>query len=132
MDPLELLLKKDQFSKQNKIINLTLPEEFISLANKDLPSSSIEPLTYIIKDRGLSKNDIIRWRIGYCSSGFYENRIVFPSFNYEAKLNFFTTRSYNKRTWPKYKNPQTSNKDIIFNEIDLVDDQILTITERYL
>ena len=106
MDPIELLLKKDQFSKQEKLINLTLPDEFISLANKDLPYSSIEPLTYLLKERGLSKKDIIRWRIGYCTSGLYENRIIVPSFNYEAKLNYFVSRSYNKKTWPKYKNPR--------------------------
>jgi len=54
---------------------IDLPEEFISLANKKQSISSKRPMRYLA-DRGVTKKDIIRWKIGYCSRGEYKNRII--------------------------------------------------------
>lgn len=106
-------------------INLDLPEEFISLCNKNMGVTNAIPLTYLSK-RGIEKEDILRWKIGYCPTGPYEGRIVVPSFNMEGKLNYFVARSYDKN-WRKYVNPPES-KDIIFNElmVDWEDDIVIT------
>lgn len=98
--------------EKNKQHKICLPDEFISLANKKLPTTSIYPLNYL-KSRGINKKDIIKWKIGYCSSGAYAGRVVIPSFNIEGDVNYFVTRSYDN-DWKKYMNPQVS-KDIVFN-----------------
>lgn len=100
--------------EEKKEESISLPEEFISLANKKLPLSSIEARNYLKKDRGLTQEDIVRWKIGYCREGEYKNRVIIPSFNLEGKVNYFIARTYGKDF--KYKNPIAS-KDIIFNEL---------------
>jgi len=96
--------------------DLTLPEEFISLANKSLPKTSTYPINYL-KSRGLTREDIVKWKIGYCSTGVYENRVIFPSFDLNGNLNYFVARSYTN-DWKRYYNPPTKN-NIIFNHLYL-------------
>ena len=104
---------------------IDLPEEFTSLCNQNFGTLSSFPLSYLAK-RDINKEDILRWKIGYCPSGDYEGRIVVPSFNLDGLCNYFIARSYTKNSF-KYKNPPMS-KDIIFNElyIDWEDDIVLT------
>lgn len=91
-----------------------LPKEFISLANKDLPVTTKFAYKYLM-DRGLTKQDIILWKIGVCLSGQYEGRVVVPSFDNNGDCDYFIARGYGKQ-FPKYMNPKVS-KDIIFNEL---------------
>lgn len=91
-----------------------LPEEFVSLANKDLPPTAAPAIRYLL-DRGITKKQIIQWKIGYCSRGEFAGRIVFPSFNKEGDVNYYVARTY-KDDWMKYKNPAAS-KDVVFNEL---------------
>ena len=91
-----------------------LPKEFISLANPNLPITARPAIKYL-KDRGVTKADILRWKIGYCSSGQYENRIIIPSFRGDGYANYFVARTYSKH-WKRYLNPPASN-NIIFNEL---------------
>jgi DNA primase len=95
---------------------IDLPEEFISLANKKQSISSKRPMRYLA-DRGVTKKDIIRWKIGYCSHGEYKNRIIIPSFDKDGDVNYFVSRSYSG-DWMKYKNPDAS-KDVVFNELNI-------------
>jgi DNA primase len=101
-------------NKQENEIELELPSEFQSLANKTLPVTAKPALNYL-HERGVTKEDIIRWKIGYCFSGEYENRIIIPSFGEKGKLNYFIARTYNGGRF-KYKNPQAS-KNVVFNEL---------------
>jgi len=93
-----------------------LPGEFISLTNRKLLVGGKRAKKYIL-DRGLTDRDIARWKIGYCASGEYKNRVIFPSFNKDGKVNYFVGRSHSD-DWMKYKNPMVS-KDIIFNELNV-------------
>ena len=99
-----------------QVETLSLPEEFISLANKSLPVTSTYPINYL-KFRGLTKQDIVRWKIGYCSSGKYEGRVIFPSFSLNGRLNYFVGRSY-LGDWKRYLNPPRQS-DIVFNHLYL-------------
>ena len=91
-----------------------LPKEFISLANNNLPITARPALKYL-KERKITKNDILKWKIGYCSSGVYENRIIIPSFNESGDVNYFVSRTYANH-WKRYLNPPVSN-NILFNEL---------------
>jgi DNA primase len=110
-DPIDLLEEED--TKKEETI-LELPKEFKFLGNKNLPISSIDAKLYL-QERGINRADILKWKIGYCSTGEYEERIIFPSFNLKGDCNFFVARSY-KKSGLKYKNPEAC-KDIIFNEL---------------
>ncbi len=111
---------------EKEIENLDLPEEFVSLVNKKLPTTSIYPMNYL-RSRGLTKEDVVRWKVGYCSTGTYENRVIFPSFDLAGKLNYFVARSYID-DWKRYCNPPTKN-DIIFNHLYLDFSKPITIVE---
>jgi DNA primase len=106
---------------------IKLPEEFISLCNKDISLTSLSARRYL-NERGIIKENISHWKIGYAVSGEYENRIIIPSFNIEGKLNYFIARRYDGKTWQKYKNPKIS-KDIIFNELCVDWNSDITIVE---
>ena len=97
---------KDEPGKQD----IKLPDEFKSLS---------EPHTSIIKDhamlflkkRGITEQDIIRYNLGYCTEGQYQNRIIIPSYDENGRLNYFVGRDFYSSTL-KYKNP-TIPKDVI-------------------
>jgi len=120
---LEDLLFSIEQTKEEETV-LKLPEDFISLTNKKTSLTSLEARRYL-NNRGVSKKDILKWKIGYCPKGEYGGRIVIPSFNEDGKVNYFVARSYGK-AWPPYKNPNVS-KDIIFNQlyVDFKNDLVL-------
>jgi len=97
-----------------EIEQLSLPEEFVSLVNRNLPPSAAPALRYL-RSRGITRQDIVQWKMGFCSRGEFEGRIIFPSFSASGEVNYYVARSYTG-DWMKYKNPSTS-KDIVFNEI---------------
>lgn len=113
-------------TKPEIVNNLKLPEEFQSLCNKDISLTSLKARKYL-KNRGLSKEDILFWKIGYATSGEYLDRVIFPSFDMEGKINYFIGRTY-ENNWKKYMNPEAS-KDIIFNELYLDWTRDITIVE---
>lgn len=105
---------------------INLPKEFITLTGKHNSLSNI-PLRYLY-ERGISKEDILKWKIGYCPDGEYAGRVIVPSFNLEGKINYFVGRSY-RDDWMKYKNPSLHKNSIIFNELYVDWDNDLTLTE---
>ena len=117
------LLKAPPVEEAQKI---SLPEEFICLGNKNLPISAKAPLRYL-KKRGITKKDIVKWKIGYCPVGQYKNRIIVPSFDDNGYCNYFIARAYTD-DWLKYKNPPAT-KDIIFNDLYVDWSKELTLVE---
>lgn len=103
---------------------VSLPEEF-KYFNKS-PESN-QALKYL-KKRGITKNDIIRYNIGYCSSGPYSGRVIIPSYDKNNQLNYFVGRSYFSDENNKIKAPSTS-KDIIGFELFVNWDLPLNICE---
>jgi DNA primase len=103
-----------------------LPAEFISLCIKRLPRSSQQAKEYLYS-RGLKKEDILLWKIGYCNEGRYGGRLVIPSFNNNGDCNYFISRSYVGHRM-KYLNPPVG-KDVIFNELYIDWDEPVTLVE---
>ena len=80
------------------------------------------------KDRRISKEDIIKYNIGYCDSGIYTNRIIIPSYDVDGRLNYFIARSVFTEERFKYKNPPISKNVTIFeNQINW--SKPITLTE---
>ena len=88
-----------------------LPKEFKSLSNQYNSIAYKHAISYL-KRRQVTSNDIIKYNIGYCESGKYNNCIVIPSYDKDGILNYFTARSFDKNSSLKYKNPDVS-RDII-------------------
>jgi hypothetical protein len=88
-----------------------LPKEFKPLSNQYNSIVYKHAISYL-KHRQVTSNDIIKYNIGYCESGKYNNCIVIPSYDKDGILNYFTARSFDKNSSLKYKNPDVS-RDII-------------------
>lgn len=118
-------------------IELFLPKEFISFNGNDfLPTDTehYQAYSYLIFDRKLSWDLIVKYNLGFCLSGRYANRIIIPSYDTYGELNFFIGRSFIDKNnhgnkiipylMPKY------NKDrIIFNESNINWDSTVYLVE---
>jgi len=113
--------------KPDEIIQVVdLPTDFRSLTHKKLDSCGKKALQYL-KNRGIDKKDILGWKVGYCTSGRYRDRVIFPSFNEDGNANYFVARSLTEGDF-KYLNPAAS-RNIIFNELYLNFEKEITIVE---
>jgi DNA primase len=116
-----------QFREEELQQILQLPKDYQPLHKNNTPMSLKRPLNYLLR-RGLDKYDIAYWKIGFCPSGEFEGRLLVPSFADDGSLNYFITRSFTEKVWPKYKNPKAS-RNIIFNELFIDWDKDIVITE---
>ena len=105
---------------------LEMPEGFRTLTSKTIPLTA-RPAKAYLRSRGITKNDLLRWKIGYTSVGPYADRIIVPSYNMSGELNYFVARTY-KDSYKKYMNPPAS-RDICFNELFVDWDSDLVIVE---
>lgn len=100
-------------AQEDKPLNFAcLPQEFAPI-NLDINTSSLvntRALTYL-KNRGLTTFDILKYNIGYCASGKYNDRIIIPSYDKDNQLNFFSARAIGDSNY-KYLNP-AFDKNII-------------------
>jgi len=111
--------------EEEEIQRVELPEEFQTLTGRKSIYSRA-PRDYLNK-RGVTDEDILNYRIGYCSSGEYEGRLILPSFGMDGYCNFFTSRTYG-RAWPSYKNGP-GGKDVVFNDLTIDWEKPITLTE---
>ena len=91
--------------------NLALPKEYTPFIDKPNTLMARHALVYLQR-RGVTKEDMIKYHMGYCEDGEYKNMIIIPSYDSEGKLNYFTARSFEKEPYRKYKNPSVS-RDIV-------------------
>ena len=109
-------------------VHVSLPPEFKLILNGNKNNPEFRNALMYLKNRGITKQDIVRYGIGYCETGSYANMIIIPSYDKEGKLNFFTGRSYYKDSTFKHKNPKAS-KDIIGFELFVNWNKPITIVE---
>jgi len=106
-----------QFEYDEPVTTLHLPDEYKPLWKPEKSYPYLHALTYL-QERGITPEDILRYRIGFCDKGSYAGRIIVPSYDSNNQLNYFTARSFYEGSM-KYKNPPTSKNTIIFeNMID--------------
>ena len=93
----------------------SLPKEFFPLSEKRNNPHYKNAYRYVTKERGLTREDIFKYNIGYCEEGKYSGYIIIPSYDEEMNVNYFVARSYYNSPM-KHKMPPFS-KDTVFNEI---------------
>ena len=115
-------------SKKKTYDELSLPAEFKTFLNVERGNPEFHNALGYLRKRGLTREDILRYNIGYCESGPYSKMVIIPSYDKNGTLNFFTGRSYYKDSSFKHKNPQVS-KDIIGFELYVNWNLPITIVE---
>ena len=113
---LKSLVKTSKSIKETQVVSsVSLPNEYINLSTGDLSNISARHALAYLKNRHVSKYDILKYNIGYCKEGLYKNMIIIPTYDADGRLNYFTARSFEKEPYVKYRNPSAS-RDIIPNE----------------
>lgn len=111
---LKYVKKGSTRSYEEYIPPVELPKEFKKLSEEE--GYVARMLKKYLHKRGITELDILKYNIGYCTSGEYEGRIVVPSYDSEGRLNYFTGRTY-ENAYFKYKNPETSRDIIVFENL---------------
>jgi len=108
--------------------DVSLPLEFKSFLNVESSNPEFWNALSYLRNRGISRDDILRYNIGYCETGPYSKMVIIPSYDKDGTLNFFTGRSYYHDATFKHKNPKVS-KDIIGFELYINWSQPITVVE---
>ena len=93
------------------------PDDSKLVANFSSDPDARDIYSYLRK-RGLSRLDMLRWRVCFSSEFLYRRKAIFPSFDAEGKINYFVARSIDETKF-KYNNAKVPKSGIVFNEIDM-------------
>ena len=107
---------------------LKLPVEYKPLWEPSISFFYKKAKSYIL-NRGLTERDIIKYRIGYCESGQYDQMIILPSYDDNGHLNFFTGRSFVTKL---FKVPENIDKNVITYEDQILWDEPIILVESQL
>lgn len=95
---------------------VVLPKEYIPLAGKQGLKTYSSPFSYLYS-RGITDDDIEKYKLGYAFEGLYQYRIIIPSYDKDGELNYFITRAISPKVKRfKYLNAEEDKTNIIFNE----------------
>mgnify|MGYP001376439299 CR=1 FL=1 len=119
--------KEDDQLRIEEKKNVELPEDFRLIATNG--GHEIKLARSYLEARGFKKEDIETFRVGISNKYGYKNRIIFPSFDKNQKLNYYTARTYNPDQKRRYQNSKVSRKDIIFRELDIDFSQEMVLVE---
>ena len=106
---------KRMIGEKEKVVINGLPKDFTSLTI-DRDDNGYRQAIQYLKKRNIGLDLIKKYNLGYANTGDYRGRIIFPSYDSDGNINYFLGRSYEKYSKLKYKNPEVSKMDIIFNE----------------
>jgi hypothetical protein len=123
--------KNDEDSESESEESVTFPAKFNLFAN--VTSRNLDPdvrdcLRYL-KNRGVTREQLWKHKIGYFSLNSLSRRVVFPSFDDKQKLNFYVTRAIDKDAFLKYKNSKAKKTEVVFDELRIDWQQELMLVE---
>lgn len=115
---------------EEEYIQAKLPDEMILFSQMEENNlDHFEAYNYVINDRKLSRETILKHRLGFCLTGKYSKRIIIPSYDENGDINYFVGRSYDKKEKRKYLNPNVDKNRFIFNIGTINFDSIVFIVE---
>lgn len=109
-----------------------LPPGFIPFSELNRDNfEHMEAYRYLVLDRNIPFEKIIKFRLGFCITGKYSRRIIIPSYNISGELDYFVARNYDKhnKSKPPYDNPKHDKKSVIFNEKYVNYDSLVFLVE---
>jgi hypothetical protein len=97
---------------------VVLPKEMILFTQMETGNlDHFEAYNYLLNDRKISRDIMLRYRLGFCTEGKYAKRIIIPSYDTKGEINYFVGRTYDPTVKKKkYDNPKSDKDRIIFNE----------------
>ena len=103
------------FKKQNQnqkatTNTLQLPKEVIPIISSSAVLS--RHALHYLDQRGITKQDVVKYNLHYCEQGDLRNMVVIPSYDKDGFLNYYVGRSFYKNAYIKHK-LASSTKDII-------------------
>jgi hypothetical protein len=90
----------------------SLPAEYKFMLSAKPTDILAKHAALYLKKRGITKQDVIKYQIGYCEDGPYSERVIIPSYDNNGSINYFVARSIDPEARLKYKYPECS-RDII-------------------
>lgn len=100
-------------------VRVELPIETIFFSQMDIANPEhLEAYNYMVIDRKINNDTLLKYNIGFCITGKYKKRIIIPSYDKDGDVNYFVARNYDKRykRIKPYDNPKANKSIIIFNE----------------
>lgn len=105
------------YEDEDNYVQVKLPDEMILFSQMEANNlEHFEAYNYLINVRKISREIILKYRLGFCLKGKYERRIIIPSYDIQGEITYFVGRSYNSKEKRKYLNPIADKDKIIFNE----------------
>ena len=129
-------VKKSDFSsgkfselEETPVEKVNFPSNTVAVSSGRNRDPDLKASLNYLKKRGISRCDIMRWRVVSCTSGTFRRRVIIPSFDSEGEINYFVARTIDADVKMKYQNAKVSKEEMIFNEIDLDWDQEMFLVE---
>jgi len=94
---------------------LSLPPEYKPLWKGGAGLFYDKAKNYLL-GRGLTDLDFYKYRIGYCETGKYRDMVIFPFYDVNGSLVYFTARSYLKNPMFAFSAPTGVDKDHVYDE----------------
>ena len=103
---------------EKEYAQVQLPEEMVLFSQMEEGNlEHFAAYNYMVNERKISRDILLKYRLGFCTTGKYANRVIIPSYDKNGELNYFVGRSYDpKEKKRKYLNPPVDKDKIIFNE----------------
>lgn len=104
--------------EEEKEEKVEFPPELHLVGVEDYNDPDISAVKRYLEHRGVSKADMMRWRISATKSGSFRRSAIIPSFDAIGQPNYFVSRRIDESKF-KYNNCKRPKTEIIFNEIDI-------------
>ena len=101
---------KKQTKQKIEPNTLTLPKEAIPIMSSSAVLS--RHALHYLNQRGVTKQDIVKYDLHYCEEGDLRNMVLIPSYDKDGFINYYVGRSFDKNAYIKHK-LASSTKDII-------------------
>ena len=101
---------KKQVKQKVDANTLILPKEVIPIMSSSAVLS--RHALHYLDQRGVTKQDVVKYDLHYCEQGPLRNMVVIPSYDADGFLNYYVGRSFDKNAYIKHK-LASSTKDII-------------------
>lgn len=113
--------------------SISYPDFYYPLWGTELGESGRAAERYLMEKRGLTRNQIAYYKLGFCYGGRYSQRIIIPTFGPFGELVTYVGRDYTGNSTLKVLNPPEvdgeSNKNWVFNLYPALRTGHLIITE---
>jgi hypothetical protein len=119
-------------SAEIKKFVLEFPKQYRPLIHNMNTITGTRTLKYL-SSRGITQDDILFYKIGIAFEGQLQDRVIFPSFDADGNLNYYTTRLIEDRPM-KYWSPSVPHDykmEQIFNELYVDWSQPVVLVEGF-